>query len=384
MAIVFQKDISTTKLLMAYNNHIIIFNASDLQAPINCEITGLGINAVIYPAPNGYFYFNLLEYIKKAINTNNFVETVVPALNGADVSTFTYDVTNGCYLNDTLTLKINLEESISVTATRNLKFLAGVENLETWKKNEILMADADYIILSPVKDRSNNKVYLKYWEGYPFEFSFYTNFPTAEFTLINTTNGLSYGFDGKGRITSLYLSDGRTDETIENFLPLVYGTNVLRISKDDVLQDPIIYLNKAEADCGIYIKWLNKYGRWNYWLFNKNHFRNRNSRYESELANDFSNLDETISPTLQTGKNTTDTLKCIYERLNAEEKLVLEGITESIKILMFTGERYSQAEPNDWIEVTLKSTSFPMVKPKTEIYNMEVEFELPTRYGIKL
>ena len=369
---------------MAYNNHILIFNASELQAPINCEITGLGINAVIYPAPNGFFYFNLLEYIKKAINTNNFTETVVPDLNGADSSTFTYDVTNGHYLNDTLILKINLEEDLSVTTTRNLKFLAGVENLETWKKNEILIADSNYIVLSPVKDRSNNKTYLKYWEGYPFEISFYTNYPTAEFTLTNTTNGLHYTFEGKGRITSLYLSDGRTDETIENFLPLVTGNNVLRISNDDVLQDPIIYLNKEESDCGIYIKFLNKYGRWNYWLFKKDHFRNRNSRYESELANDFSNIEDTVSPTLQTGKTTTDTIKCIYERLNAEEKLVLEGITESIKILMFTGERYTKAEPSDWIEVTLKSTSFPLTKPKTEIYNMEVEFELPTRNGLKL
>ncbi|MDI9256329.1 hypothetical protein [Flavobacterium sedimenticola] len=384
MAITFSKDISTIKLLMAYNNNIVEFSSNSTQVPIKCEVTGFNINAVIYPSPSGNFYFNLMEYIKAEINTNNFTDTIVPALDGTNDDSFTYDSTDGHYLNDTVLFKIIFDDASFETASRDLKFLSGVEQLESWKKNEILIASANYMILSPVKDRTNNTTYLKYWDGYPFEFSFYTNYHHDNFKLINTTNAQDYTFAAKGRVTSLYLSDGRTNETIENFLPLVDGLNVLRIEHDTVLQDPIINLRKEDSDCGIYIKFLNKYGKWNYWLFSEQHYRNRATRYESELGNDFKNISETVSPTLQSGKTASDSIKCYYEKLNEEERTILDGIIESPKILLFTGERFSKAEPSDWIEVTLKGNSFQLKKPKTNFYNIELEFELPNRYGLKL
>lgn len=385
MAIVFTKDISEANLLMAYNNNIVEFSSNTAgKVALNCNVTGFGINALIYPLPNGTFYFNLLEWISVVINTKNFADDLVTDLVDGDASTFTYDVKDGCYKDGNITFKINFTDTTNENISRGLKFIAGVENLETYKKNQMIIADSNYLVLSPVADRSNNTTLLKYWEGYPFEFSFFTNFPTDDFTLKNLTNGLDYTFTAKSKVTAMYLSDGRTDVTIEDFLPLINGMNTLRIEYDGDLQDTIINIDKKDADCGIYLKWLNKYGRYNYWLFSDRHFRTMNSRYGTELANDFKNLEDTISPTLQSQKNSQESLKLIYERLTLAERVILDGIIESPKVFMFTGERYAKANSNDWLEVTVKSTSFPLYKPNTNIYKFELEIEPPQRYSQSL
>jgi hypothetical protein len=51
---------------------------------------------------------------------------------------------------------------------------------------------------------------------------------------------------------------------------------------------------------------------------------------------------------------------------------------------MFTGERFSRANANDWVEVSLKTNSFVITKPSTELYTMQFEIELPERYTIQL
>jgi hypothetical protein len=385
MAIVFSKDISTTKLLMAYNNHFVKFNSDSEKTPLNCTITGIGVlPIIIYPHPDGSFLFNLSEYVRADINTNNFADNLVTDLQSSDDTTFTYDVSDNSFLNPTVNIKITFTDESFETITRTLKFIAGVENLESYKKNEIIISEANYLILSPVEDRTNNKTYLKYWEGYPFEFSFYTNYPADQFKLINTTNGLDYEFQAKGHVTSLFISDGRTDVTLEDFIPLAIGYNQLRIEHEETLQENLITIQKVDTECGIYLKFLNQYGRWNYWLMSNNHFRNRSSRSIGQLDNNFNNLEDTISPMIEMGKNSQDTIKCIYERMNANDKRILDGIIESPKIYMFTGERFSRANANDWVEVSLKTNSFVITKPSTELYTMQFEIELPERYTIQL
>ncbi|WP_445454099.1 hypothetical protein [Flavobacterium sp. 25HG05S-40] len=384
MAIEFNQDISTTKLLMAYNNNIVLLKSTSALIALTCEITLFGKVAIIYPSPSGDFFFNIKDYVTAAINTKNFADDLVTDIDSGDASTFTYDVSDGCYIANVINFKIIFKDNSYETITKSLKFLAGAEQLETYKKNEMLIADSDYLVLSPVQNRSNNTVDLKFWSGYPFEFSFYTNFPDDDFKLKNTTNALDYTFTAKGDVTALYFGDGRTDVSIEDILPLDLGLNVLRIEHDATLMDPIINLTKMDSDCGVYIKWLNKYGRWNYWLFSEQHFRNRGSRYMAELDNDNDNLEDTISPTLQIGKTTQDTLKCFYKKLDQADKTVVDGLSEAIKIMLFVGERYSRSSVNDWIEVTIKSNSFVMRKPNTKFYEMEVDFELPIRYGQQL
>jgi hypothetical protein len=385
MAIVFSKDIPVNKLLMAYNNNVVRFSSDSALVPRTAQITGLGIDVVLYPHPGGTFYFNFKEYVAVEINTKNFADDLAYDLNSSDANTFTYDVADGCYLEGVVTFKINFTNDTNETATRNLHFITGVEQLENYKKNEILFATNHIIVLSPVAERTNNTTYLKYWEGYPFEFSFYNReYPVAAFTLKNNSNGLSYAFNSKSKVTSMFLSDGRTDVTLENFLPLVIGQNDIQFLVDDVNQNINLLIDKADSDCGIYIKFLNKYGRFNYWLLSKNHFRNRSSKYLGEIENDFENPEDTTSPTLQIGKVGDEALRGAAEKLNENEKLLFEELIDSPKIYYFTGERFAKADHTDWMEVRLKTNSFQTQAPGKKLYSYHIEFDLPARNTITL
>lgn len=380
MAIIFTKDIPINKLLTAYNNSIVRFNSNSVLSSVSAEISFLGDSIVIYPHPNGSFYFNFKDYITAEINTKNFADDLTYNLDSSDPDTFTYNVADGCYLEAEITFKINLSDSSFESTTRNLHFIAGVEQLEDYKKNEILFSANQIIVLSPVASRTNNTTYLKYWEGYPFEFSFYNReFPIAPFTLKNKTNGLDFEFNSKSKVTSLFLSDGRTDVTLEDFLPLVIGQNDIQFLIANVNQNINLIIDKAESDCGVYVKFLNKYGRFNYWLFNKKYFRTPSSKYLGEIDNDFNNLEDTTSPTLQIGKVSDSTIRCAAKNITEDEKRILEGIIDSPKIYLFTGERFSKADLNDWMEVRLKTTSLPPIDSNKKRFTFYLELDLPAR-----
>lgn len=383
MAITFSKDISVSKLLMAYNNNVVRFSSNNVLKPLYCSITGIGINALIYPHPNNSFYFNFIDYISAIINTKNFADDLVTTLVNSNASSFTYDVSSGTYVEGTITFKITFSDLTFETITRFLHFITGVNQIEDYKKQEIPLAST-FAILSPVENRSNNTVNLKYWEGYPFEFSFYTTSPAGTFTVKNNSNGLSQNFTSKGNITSLYLSDGLTDITLGDLLPLATGMNNINILLAGVNQNLNINLNKVNADCGIYIKWLNRFGRYNYWLLNPIYKKERYSKYGSEMDNDFSNLEDTTSPTLQFGKTSSDTLKCNVKKLSETEKNILIGLFDSPKIYLFTGEIFSKALINDWIEITLKNTNFEVENSNQRTFKFNLDLELPTRYAQSL
>jgi hypothetical protein len=373
MAITFSKDISEDKLLMAYNNNVVQFSTNSVLVVLNCEVTGLGINAILYPHPNGSFYFNLLDYITAVINTKNFADDLVTDLDGDYANTFTYDVKVGCYKAGVITFKINFSNNTHESTSKSLAFLAGVFQLRDYKRQEINI-DSEIIVLSPLADRTNNTTYLNYWKGYPFEFSLYVK-EEDNFTLVN--NEIDFEFERKSVITSLFLSDGRTDVTIENFLPLAFGMNTITVPGHDLN----IMLKKEESRCGVYVKWLNDYGRYNYWLLHDISFEDLNTRYLSELSNDFNNTEDTISPTVQTGKTTNDTIRAMAKGLNDEEKRIVLGIFQSPKIYLFTGERFARSSPNDWVEVQLKNTNVRTFDPTKVKTNIAIDLELPTRYA---
>lgn len=386
MAIDFIKNISSDKLLMAYNNNIVEFKSDNtIKTQLKANIFVFGFNVELYPGPQNTFWFNFYETISAAINTNNFQDNVVTDINGADPDSIIYDAKDGCFLSGTITFKITFTDNTFETTTKDLKFIAGVEQLDTFKKNEIIISENDYLILSPLKSETNNTNFLVYWAGYPFEFSYFTNYPADQFTLKNEKTNVSSDFTSKSNVNAIALSDGSTDFSIEDFIPMVLGLNKLLIIRDSVLQDNVIEIEKREGNCGVYLKWLNKYGRYNYWLFSNKTKTNRSSKYGPELDNDFNNLEDTIAPLVQTGKTSQDTIKVYTDNLYREHKELLNGILESPKIYLFTGVPFSKANANDWIEVNLKTTSNEVSNfYNTVKFKMELDIELPTRYAQRL
>jgi len=371
MAIVFIQPLQANKLRMAFNNDIIRFRSNTPLPVAYADVTAAGLNVRLYPNPAVEFFINMKPYVCALINTRNFEDTLHTDL----PNTFIYDYSEGSVLNLNLDIKIVFTDTTSQHQTFGLTWLAGVEQLD----NNNSFIKSDNLILSPFKSYTNNYHFLKYWQGYPFDMSFYS---TGTLQLINQTNLLVSEFDMPGQVNRLVFSDGRTDETLEEIMPLVEGFNEFRaVTKYQQIEtDRFMLLEKVSYKCGVYFKWLNKYGGYNYWLFEDTYSIDRNSKSLGELDRDNDNVDTALNRSLQVGQQSQDTIKVIAERLNIDERIIVEGILESPKIYLFTGQPFARNDYNDWIEVSLKTTNARIKNFKQNLTNFVLDFELPVRY----
>jgi hypothetical protein len=376
--IVFDKDIATDKVLMAYNNNVIIFKSDSVEDPIFATVGFAGQVHTIFPSPDGTFYFNFKEYTTALLNQRNFEDDINPEIDTSDSDSFTYNWTQESYLFIAVTITVNLADQTSETANRNLNFLAGVEQLETYKRNE--SQTETRIILQPLAPRTNDRVYAKYWEGYPFDLAFLFLDVSGDFELTNETNLLSFSFGIKGDVTRLFFSDGRTDESINDLLPIALGRNVILWEE----AGKRILLDKEDVCEGQYIKWLNNYGGYSYWLFPKFAQRNLRTRNQNEINKDFNNLEDTFSPAMQTGKETQEILTVNSDDLNEMEANLLLSIFNSPKIYLFTGEPFSRNMANDWVEVRLATGQQRVRNYKMQPISIQLDLELPEMYAQRL
>jgi hypothetical protein len=368
--IVFEQDISTTSLLMAYNNNVVRFNSdTEDKVPLKALVAFNGVFATIYPQPNGMFYFNFLEWIKPLINQNNFVDTLNPDIDGSDYETLTYPFEG--FLNAITTFTITFTDDTTETITRNLSYISGVEQLESYKKN--VSQTGNNIVALPLFPQTSDRYYAKYWEGFPFDITFIQKTP-IDLEIENTTNLLDYEFLERGNVTRLFFSDGRTDESINDFLPIALGRNLLS------WLDKFIVVDKEDVCDGAYFKWLNNYGGYSYWKFPNFYQRNQTLRAVGEVSKDFENLEDTFSQFSQLGTEAGNRILVNSDTLSDEQFNLLKTILTSPKIYYFIGEPFARASANDWVEVKVLTTSHRIRNFKNEPKSIVCEFELPDNY----
>lgn len=383
--ITFTSAAAANRLYMAYNNLIIRYYSTATNAPLRSEITGLGLTVspneppiTLYPDPDGRFFFNFRPYVAALINRNNFEDTVEPEIVSGQPDTFVYNVFNRMFLQRLVTITVYLPGGASETHNLTLSWLAGVQQLGD--VHQYLLGDT--CILSPFMAGTQNSYYLKYWQGYPFDIPFFAN--VTGLTVKNETNLLQQEFPSLGAYgTRLFVSDGRTDESLEDLLPLAVGYNRLRIMRDEEESDadPFILLEKMPYKCGVYLKWLNALGGYSYWLFEDTYSIDRATKSLGELDRDNDNPTETFARTTQIGKESVDTLKVVAELLTENESRIVQGILDSPKIYLFTGQPYAQSSYRHWVEVTLKTTSARIKNPREPLTNFTFDIELPVRYA---
>jgi len=373
MAIIFTKTIPTDRLNLAFNNNILQFYTDSVEVVLKAEIT-IGVNIItIYPEPSGLFYYNFKNLITSLINLNNYKDDLAPDL----LISYMYDWTSNLILNELITVKIYLGNDTEETTSFTPLWLSGYAQLEDYKRTyplASLLIDKTFL-LSPTDNASNTVNYVKYWYGLPFDLTLWLNGDDA--VLTNTTNGLDYTFTnvGLGSVNRLVISDGDTTATLEDVLPLVAGFNIINFNSDYDLQ-----LEKVTNFCedSHYFKWINRYGGWSYWLFDKGN-RSRSVRSLGTLNNDFNNLEDTISPTINLGKESSDTLQVVQESITSNEFTLLQDILDSAKVYLFTGIAFSQNTYNDWIEVEIKNGNFKVENARTNKKTLSLNIDLPQR-----
>jgi hypothetical protein len=377
--ITFTKDIATDKLLLAYVNNVVEFSSDNVLSKTKATISIGASIKTLFPSPIGTFYLNFKDWITSLINVDNFTDDLQADIIG---SGYIYDWTSKAYLNNIITFTIFFSDESFETTTRDVKWLSAYLQLEDFKlKYPIGNSLLNPVVLSPRKLDANQTSYVKYWDGYPFDFTVYCA-NGSNLTILNQTNLLDLTFTNVDTINRIVISDGDTSTTIEGDLPLMNGFNRLKLTSSSL--DYFLLLEKINDSCeGHYVKWINDSGGWSYWLF-ANGNRNRKAKDLGELNNDFSNLAGTISPTIQIGKASNDTITVTSDIINEDEKTLLESIIDSPKIYLFTGQPYSKANFNDWMELSLNTTDFRIVNAKEKLSKMNFVFELPQRNTRKL
>lgn len=383
------RAMSENILRMAYNNDILKFNSNSVGiTPLYCDIVCTasgtpGFNVRLYPAPDGTFFFNMKPFITSLINTRNFEDTLETDLDTADPASFIYNASSGTFLIASLNITVNMSNDTTEPAGVQYYYIVGAEQLTDYKLT--LNKDNLYILSPFVKDTANH-YYLKYWQGYPFDISLYFK-PEHTLTIKNDTNLLEEEFTSAGHVKRLFLSDGRTDETLEDLLPLIDGFNKLTFMQGEAPDpdlDLYVTIEKVPMTCGVYIKWLNKYGGYSYWLFESTYSIDRQTKNMGELDRDIENLSDTFTRAIQIGKESQESIRCIADLLTEEQRDIVAGIFDSPKIYMFTGQPMSRASVNDWVEVSLKTTNARVKNAKQPLTNFSLDFELPQRYTITL
>jgi len=381
MALVFTKDISETQWLTSENNRIIEFSDDDgSREPLFCDIDITGIETIrIFPLPDQSFWFNFKDYFSSLLSS--YTDDIdYSGLDDTDIQTYILDHSHVVWNND-IDITVTFDDDATESVTRTPFVTLAVEQEEKFRQGETI-ASSDEFILSPFKLGTSNRYHLRYWNGYPFDFCYSRGISTNTTTqnITNNTNAVSTpDFDLLNDCHRIVISDGDTTQTLEDFVSFTDGHNELELTTS-----LFIDLWKMDSDCGVYLKWLNNYGGWSYWLFNEQHERSNRSRNKGVLNSDNYNLGGTNSPYRSLGVDMEDKLRAVAEGLTHDDINVLKGIIRSPKIYWFLGDRFTTNDADKWIEVTIDNTSIVERDFRNNVPNVDIALNLPKLHTISL
>lgn len=381
MSVIFTKDLSETNVLMAYNNNTIEFYSDSVLMPLKANIQlGFYPRLTIYPQPNGRFYYNFKQLITSIINQDNFTDDLeaIPGI-------FDYDWSK-IYLQYRINIEVILSDLSSQKKELKLKWLAGFfQRLSPYITTPL----ESFQILS---QRTKKKTYAKMWLGYPFDITFLNqNIDDPSYTTVLVNNSarniavpdteivLSYV------VTRLLIHDGKTPD---NPFEIKVGLNPLSFT-DTRLEDSFRYIDlEVIAPClktdyleqspQLYVKWLNGLGGWSYWLFDSADIV-RNTKDLGEIDNDGLDLNDSVSPTIQIGKTSTDRYNITTDVIDRQELMLLNDLLDSEKIFVYTKPAYSVHLPTNWLQVSLNTNSVNVQKSKNKFNRFDLVLETPQR-----
>ena len=379
MAITFTTPLPNDKWLLSENNRIVEFSSNYAEPTAFCNITIPTLTTIrIYPLPDGSFWFNFKNYISSLLR--DYQDNLDISVTPLDIDTFVKNWDKVYYTGEidfNITFSDGFEEDTQITPF----VLLGSEQPYNYKKGMTVENNAR-LMLSPLKISTTNRWYLKYWDGYPFDFGYtlQRGVTAATQTITNNTNAITTpNINFLQNINRVVISDGDTTQSLELYLPLVDGYNELEFDDNNFID-----LHKEPAGCGVYLKWINQYGGYSYWLFNEFYKVDKRTRSLGIINNDFFNLEDTISQTKQLGKDSADTWTIFSDDLKPNDMNIAKGILTSPKVYLFTGVRFAQNNFNDWLEVNINTSTATIKQPREDKGELKVNIELPKDYNITL
>lgn len=377
--IIFTKKPPEQEVLYAYNNNIIEFTSNVAGQALHAEITIGGYEFVLFPDYYGRFRLNLKNHIPVLINQNNFTDAVPSGSN--PLTAVVVNATEGTYLQVVMAIKIHLKTPIAYTdeGSITLPFIKGVAQLP-YKNAMQNQPGGSLYLLSPASPAEPYN--LTVVDGYPIDMSLLKLGNSTTVHILNESTEAEYSFtiNNSAAVRRIYLFNGTN--ALFNMMPFNYGINNLIITSGSSEARVQIYREKER--CGVYIKWFNQQGGWSYHLFDAMHSVDRAFSSKGTLENNFLDVRETVSPQLNVGTTSKDTLTVKAENLSAQDKVLIDSLLESPKIYLFTGETNKPLKQTDWLEIIPKTTAQKTHLPKRDLYNYTLQFTLPERNTLTL
>jgi hypothetical protein len=385
MAIVFEKNLSVTDLLFAYNNNNVTFKQSSTSL-VAKKATVFFNNKLftLFPDPNGKFYFNFKYSAPTFINDSNFAdgscfnlaEQIATTFKNeviADGGTFEafdclveqiedlgidpiIDWTDNIYKEFSVVYKIFYTNDTEDTSTQVYSFLSAYVNYQDYKKLYTgfpYNAFASKMMLKPIP-------YLKYWNGYPFDFTWYDGY---ERELYFNVNAEEFYFENYNRINRVIVSNGGNE-----FISLNAGYNTINEFQVEKITDICE---------GHYIKWLNSFGGWNYWLFYKGN-DTLTTKDLGQIYNDYNDVVDTVSPYVSIGKTSENNIAVVQDNITQNEMLILNDLLDTPKVYLFTGTPNQNVQCKEWLEVNIKSGAFRVSNSREKMNSLSLTIEIPT------
>lgn len=125
-----------------------------------------------------------------------------------------------------------------------------------------------------------------------------------------------------------------------------------------------------------YIKWLHSLAGWDYWMFDKVQFFERNV-YDSDRYNPVvTNIETAQSREDFVGKKARPEVMVGAQGLTTQQIRGLEDLLSSPKVYRLDTDLYNSTEEIKWQVIKLKPGSFKTVQTNINRHDLEVEFEL--------
>lgn len=362
MAIAFTTE-PQGKPLNAYNNCIVKYGIAQ-GSPRKSIITIGDYNFEISPNAQGQFYFNLKEIIANLINFDRFSDEI--------------EVTNGVYAyfdsslstDPLIQFKVILDDGEEVTETRRYQFIKSVEQIYSKKVNEI--ADEKLKILAPCNDQT---AHLTMFEGYPFDFSLWSN-ERRSITMTNRRTNMQASLALMKGVNRIFTTNGTLNYGFQQTMPLYVGINEIEIKIDDITY-VTLFLKKQESECGVYLKWFNQNGSWSYWRFSPLFQNQLKTKTIEEINTDFNNLENSIGNFAVTGKEAELSQRLSSGYIDRHELKVLEQILTSPKVYLYANEELEPFKVTDFKVIDVNDGTNLIESNKNHLDEYQISIRLP-------
>jgi hypothetical protein len=196
----------------------------------------------------------------------------------------------------------------------------------------------------------NDEIFFDVFAGLPFDYTYHQNKETEQnrsVTITNsTTTNVMFELPGLAReVTRVGIIDknGVTLQQygVDNNLELSTSFNNEIITTCGLINPKIRYHEECE---GTYIKWLNTFGGWDYWLFSNKHGVKTKSSSVGSVNVDFDDIINLESINASLGKTVEETHELNASFLSSYEFNKLVRLGFSPKVYLWTGSKFAEVE----------------------------------------